>query len=387
MATTNDYEKQVNEEWQRQVEELKKPNIMIVGGTGVGKSSLVNYVFGEQVAKVGSGQPVTRGMHRYEPKNIPIVLFDTEGYEISAAGVDASNFRTNILPKIDEYQAKEIKEQIHLAWYCISISNNRITDFDIDNVKLIQQKLNNRCAIILTQCDNDEEDSNGKGVKAELFKQILREKDIQLNVFETAAITNGMDLPLDIEKLIDWSSEALPEGDLRYSFIVGQKRSIQAKCELAKKEVIRIVSSTAATALIPIPISDAALISAQQLYMATRIASIFGMSSMGNTVQNLLKTQIASSFGILFAASLTKFVPILGSMINSAVAATITYSLGYALIKLFEKACNDYLDNGIEPDWVNLFSNESLWGDVREGMNQWKTEMADKIEQAKREGY
>ena len=207
-----------------------------------------------------------------------------------------------------------------------------------------------------------------------------------MNVFETAAITNKMDLPLDIEKLIDWSSETLPEGDLRSSFIVGQKRSIQAKCELAKKEVIRIVSSTAATGLIPIPISDAALISAQQLYMATRIASIFGMSSMGNTVQNLLKTQIASSFGILFAASLTKFVPILGSLINASVAATITYSLGYALIKLFEKACNHYLD-GIEPDWVNLFSNDALWSDVREGMNQWKMEIADKIEKVKKEGY
>ena len=38
-------------------------NLGIVGETGVGKSSLVNAVFGEARARVGVGLPVTRGVN------------------------------------------------------------------------------------------------------------------------------------------------------------------------------------------------------------------------------------------------------------------------------------------------------------------------------------
>ena len=37
-------------------------NILILGKTGVGKSSLLNYLFGDEVAAVGAGRPIT-GRH------------------------------------------------------------------------------------------------------------------------------------------------------------------------------------------------------------------------------------------------------------------------------------------------------------------------------------
>ncbi|RLB90159.1 MAG: hypothetical protein DRH26_10210, partial [Deltaproteobacteria bacterium] len=49
---------------------------------GVGKSSLVNVCFGKDIADVGVGKPVTQYMKAYETSDIPIVLFDTKGYEI-----------------------------------------------------------------------------------------------------------------------------------------------------------------------------------------------------------------------------------------------------------------------------------------------------------------
>ena len=34
-----------------------KTNILIAGKSGVGKSSLLNYIFGEEVAETGAGKP------------------------------------------------------------------------------------------------------------------------------------------------------------------------------------------------------------------------------------------------------------------------------------------------------------------------------------------
>ena len=45
---------------------IKKPNILICGATGAGKSSVVNYVFGAAVARIGHGIPVTRGITKYQ---------------------------------------------------------------------------------------------------------------------------------------------------------------------------------------------------------------------------------------------------------------------------------------------------------------------------------
>ena len=37
-----------------------KVNVMILGQSGVGKSSLLNYLFDSQLVKTGAGKPVTK---------------------------------------------------------------------------------------------------------------------------------------------------------------------------------------------------------------------------------------------------------------------------------------------------------------------------------------
>ena len=69
-------------EFDKQSELVGRFNLAIFGKTGVGKSTLINAIFGEEVARTGIGEPVTRGSHLYLDKIGFLGLIDTQGLEV-----------------------------------------------------------------------------------------------------------------------------------------------------------------------------------------------------------------------------------------------------------------------------------------------------------------
>lgn len=45
--------------------------------TGVGKSSLVNAIFEQDISQVGRGVPITKHITKYEKSDLPVTLYDT----------------------------------------------------------------------------------------------------------------------------------------------------------------------------------------------------------------------------------------------------------------------------------------------------------------------
>ena len=64
------------------LKEMTPVNVLVVGKTGVGKSTLINAIFRENLATTGIGRPVTKSVMRITKENIPIVLYDTKGLEL-----------------------------------------------------------------------------------------------------------------------------------------------------------------------------------------------------------------------------------------------------------------------------------------------------------------
>lgn len=93
-------------------------NIILMGKSGTGKSSLINSLIGKKVANTGGFRPVTKEIMYYESESIR--LFDTEGTELS------KNNKIEITLKKVNDLIKESKNKqdpdwfIHCIWYCVS---------------------------------------------------------------------------------------------------------------------------------------------------------------------------------------------------------------------------------------------------------------------------
>ncbi len=365
------FECNIEKEYERQKKALQMPNLMVVGVSGAGKSSLINRIFGKDVAPVGAGVPITKGINKYETEKYPVVFWDTEGYEVSGDGTkDKTNFDNVIKPQIEKMNSGELKDRIHLVWYCIPISNHRVTDYDKSNIQWFKEH-NMKIAIVFTKCDNDNELPNGRGMEATGFKDSIERVVSGLRFFETCA--EKEDLLFDLEDLLDWSVEALPNDQMRQSFVSAQKISIKEKRKIAYSIVGGAAATTAATAVLnPLPLADTILIVPQQLTMAIALSKIFMFDSVTETAGNVLKTQLAAIAGRQIAAGFLKFVPLVGQVVNAVVAGAITYGLGMALTEAYSKAYEQFLETGKLPDWTVVFSSDIFVKNIYSFFREYK---------------
>ena len=63
---------------------MERGNVLVIGNSGVGKSTLINAVLGENMAQTGWGSTgTTNKLELYEPKDdeIPFRIIDTIGFQ------------------------------------------------------------------------------------------------------------------------------------------------------------------------------------------------------------------------------------------------------------------------------------------------------------------
>ena len=127
-------------------------NLLIIGQTGVGKSSLINALVGKEIEKMGVGKPkITKGIFNYEAEidGKKVIIHDSWGLEIGAD----EEWEKIIKNALKERSAdKDIKDWFHSVTYCIQSGGLKIQDFDIKMIKLFMDKKYN-VIVALTKAD------------------------------------------------------------------------------------------------------------------------------------------------------------------------------------------------------------------------------------------
>ncbi len=334
---TNDFDiiKHFLDQYDKEVRNLARLNILIAGKTGVGKSTLINAVFREQLAKTGVGVPVTQHLQKISKEGVPLVIYDTKGMELKQ---DTQNqIRKEILEEIAKPLRKNNPEEmIHICWYCINATSNRIETYEIEWIRELAQHM--PVIIVLTQVLGD----NFLPLFHEIEKLNLPIQSMVPVLAKSYPISSEINLETrGLQQLVDRTIETVPEAQ-RISFINAQKVDIKRKYERANKAVLGYTSTAFATGFTPVPFADATVLVPMQVGMIAHLTSIYGLpldkSLLSSVISSVLGTGGATIIGRNIVGSLFKLVPgagsALGGVISGGTAASVTAALGYAYNKV-----------------------------------------------------
>lgn len=316
--------------------ELGRFNLAVFGKTGVGKSTLVNAVFGEQVAATGIGRPVTRGSHLYVHRTGKLGIYDTQGLEV---GRDTDRIVEEVAAFIEGTRAKPFTEQVHLAWYCVRATDRRFEDTEAAFIRRLAQ-LELPVVLVLTQVPARRDATGQLFVAPDVIELARQVQAMALPVHDgRPVLVNALADPFTgveqhgLLELLDATFRLAPQ-EATPALVAAQKIDPARKAAAAEKAVSTATAAAAAAGFTPIPFADAAILVPIQIGMMAKIANIYDIPMQRATVASLAATTAATQGGRAAATGLLKLVPGIGTLaggaITGSVAGTITFAVGHA---------------------------------------------------------
>lgn len=162
-----DYEKDFLNKSDEESKKYKRPNILICGYTGAGKTSIIQALLGKDLVpedRIGhDANPMTQDYDRY--KNSYIGIWDSKGLEPDK-GEDEFIARTkNHIRKVQENE--NVDEHIHIFWYTISTGGRRVTNTDLKIINIFPKE---STLVIISQIDIDKRGTTVEAIKKRLIK-------------------------------------------------------------------------------------------------------------------------------------------------------------------------------------------------------------------------
>ena len=304
----------------------KRPNILVAGYTGSGKTSLIRTVLGSELVPaegIHGSRPCRIEFDCYE--NGEIRLWDSRGLEL---GEREKEFREKLKEFIAERQNEsKVEDHVHLVWYLIQGNGARVTDCDLALMKEIFTSGN--VIAVISKRDITKTEQSGAIRKTLTDAGIPEERIVEVSDTEGGAI--------GCRELVALSRRMLPDA-YRDAFLAAQQidREARALRIAEKSDTARAIVRDAAVeagkiAEVPISLSENCLLLPVGITMAAKLASLYG-----------LRERQMHADAAAFVKSVVMAAPELfpwrksSTVIDSASAGTLIESLGTYLRNSFE---------------------------------------------------
>lgn len=344
-------DEEFRKKWQEQADEMGRFNLAIFGKTGVGKSTLINAVFGREVAETGVGKPVTMEKHLYLHDSGFLGLLDTRGLEV---GRDTEALVKELGTYMKTMRKQPRSEQIHVAWYCVRSMDRRFEDTEADFIRRIDE-LGLPVIVTLTQAPSRNGEPHPHVVDlanhiAQLDLPIVGGRPLPV-MAEEDEFTN--EIQHGLQDLLDATFRVAPDG-VKVALAAAQKIDLAKKFKEAQQVVWAFAALAGAAGAITK--SDPKALAAVQFWMTGKVAAIYGIDVEIAALAFGAATATVTKGGGNAIASLLKSMPdaTRGTQgaISATVAASFTAAVGYAwaavcgqLAQGNLRALNGLLDN------------------------------------------
>lgn len=348
---------------------MEKGNVLVIGNSGVGKSTLINAVLGQECAVTGYGtEGTTKRLTLHSSENVPFRIIDTIGFEPSHFKLRQA---IGAVRKWSKKSAKESGEdtQINVIWFCVEGTSSKLFSETIKNLsKATSMWKSVPVIVVITKSYSIPERERNIQLVHNAF---ARQKRYSANlrgvipvVADTYEINSDTLVPPDgISELIEMTNELLPEGiqasrkDID-SFILSRKRALAHGCASAATALGVAVGAA------PIPFADAALLAPLEVGAVNALARIYGINKddKAKTFLNSIVEVGTVSTAAKAAISALKAIPginIGASVLNAVIAGSIILAIGEGSIYAFEQV---YLGRKSldDIDWVKQIIESKL---------------------------
>ena len=338
MGSTDWFTESFRTEYERASAAIGRFNLAIFGKTGVGKSTLVNAIFGEDVARTGIGEPVTRGSHLYLDKVGQLGIIDNQGLEV---GRDTKTIISELGQAMKEMRRQPLHEQIHVVWYCVRGMDRRFEETEADFIRKLDD-LGLPVIVVLTQVPVREQHYHPDAVL--LAEQIMAKRlpiagDRPFMTYAKADPFTGQPAH-GLRELLDATFRVAPDG-VHGALAAAQVVDAERKAKEAQKHITVAAGSAAAAAASPIPFSDATLLVPIQLGMMARIAQIYQIKFDRAALMAVASATAATQAGRATFTGLLKMIPgagtVAGGALGAGVASTFTFAMGQAWLVVCQR--------------------------------------------------
>ncbi|KAL8881229.1 MAG: hypothetical protein Q9192_007845 [Flavoplaca navasiana] len=306
-------------------EKLKTIRIVVCGSTGVGKSTLINRVFGvdhdyrnvTEISHRSRGRHDVRDEIRHENRR-DLIIHDSGGFE---AG-DESQMRALGQFVKERSMMPKIEDRLHVMWFCLDMSSDRTTQTATESLFKAVSEHTAEVPIIIIATKMD----NFRGIKREEAREIYGpttheaspEERVELDkrymehaqdeIFKRMELIesemrslDGGRLDASIEDLSKVTMQHVKGEKLRLLNIATQTASMNLKIDAAVKEVMKVYTEalgTPSTAGLAIPTVSLKVRAASATLVCSAIVQCFGLPSVSNqTVLEIMKNTVWDDAG------------------------------------------------------------------------------------------